>query len=49
MSLKRFSTNAIVLAVLTVLVSACETVEGAGRDLQTAGATVSQEARQAQY
>ena len=29
-------------------VTACETVEGAGRDLQTAGSTVSDEARDAQ-
>ena len=28
-------------------VTACSTVEGFGRDMQTAGATVSQEAREA--
>jgi predicted small secreted protein len=34
------------LALLAV--TACETVEGAGRDLQTAGATVTGEAQDAQ-
>jgi entericidin B len=36
----------ISLALLTL--AACETVEGAGRDLQTAGQVVQQEANQAQ-
>mgnify|MGYP001233771237 CR=1 FL=1 len=38
---------ALTLAVLTAL-TACETVEGAGRDLQTAGQAVTTEARRAQ-
>ncbi|MFN4099715.1 MAG: entericidin A/B family lipoprotein [Pararhodobacter sp.] len=36
------------LAAATMGLAACETVEGAGRDLQAAGATVSHEARQTQ-
>ncbi len=31
-----------------VSLAACETIEGAGRDLQTAGAVVTDEAQQAQ-
>ena len=38
---------ALPLIALLALV-ACETVEGAGRDLQSAGATVSHEARKVQ-
>lgn len=38
---------AILLAALLAL-AACETVEGAGQDLQHAGAAVSAEARKAQ-
>ncbi|MCC5957872.1 entericidin A/B family lipoprotein [Roseinatronobacter sp. S2] len=37
----------IILFGLTAL-AACATVEGAGRDMQSAGQTISQEARQAQ-
>ncbi|MGI3165288.1 entericidin A/B family lipoprotein [Pseudooceanicola sp. 200-1SW] len=38
---------AICLAALTAL-TACETVQGAGRDLQKAGAAIEGEARQTQ-
>jgi predicted small secreted protein len=39
----------VLLPLLALLaVSACETVEGAGRDLQTAGAVVTDEAQDAQ-
>ncbi len=39
----------VLLPLLAQLaVSACETVEGAGRDLQTAGAVVTDEAQDAQ-
>ncbi len=39
----------VLLPLLALLaVSACETVEGAGRDLQTAGAVVVDEAQDAQ-
>ncbi|MCW1931786.1 entericidin A/B family lipoprotein [Pararhodobacter zhoushanensis] len=44
--MKPFAILSLIAAVLTL--SACETVEGAGRDLQSAGQTVSQEARQTQ-
>ncbi|MCA2012578.1 entericidin A/B family lipoprotein [Pararhodobacter sp. CCB-MM2] len=37
----------LLLAAVTTL-SACETIAGAGRDLQTAGSAVSQSARQTQ-
>lgn len=36
----------IIMGLLAL--SACETIEGAGRDMQTAGQAVSQEARRAQ-
>ncbi len=39
----------IILPLLALLVvTACETVEGAGRDMQTAGAAVTDEARDVQ-
>jgi predicted small secreted protein len=39
----------VLLPLLALLaVSACETVEGAGRDLQTAGSVVTDEAQDAQ-
>ncbi len=39
----------LALCALTLLtLAACGTVEGFGRDLQTAGAAVSEEAREAQ-
>ncbi|MDP0927577.1 entericidin A/B family lipoprotein [Paracoccus onubensis] len=38
---------AVLLAVMAV--SACETMQGAGRDLQTAGQVVQQESAEAQY
>lgn len=34
--------------IALVLLTACETIEGAGRDLEDAGATISHEARQTQ-
>jgi predicted small secreted protein len=38
----------VLLPLLAVMaVSACETVKGAGRDMQTAGAVVTSEAQQA--
>lgn len=40
--------GALALFVLSAL-AACETVEGAGRDLQTAGAAVTDTAQEAQY
>lgn len=43
----RLSKFALPLIAL-LAVTACETVEGAGRDLQSAGATVSHEARKVQ-
>lgn len=39
-------TLALLCAVLAI--SACNTIQGAGEDLQTAGATVSHEARKAE-
>ncbi|ARO14486.1 hypothetical protein BVG79_01140 [Ketogulonicigenium robustum] len=39
--------NLIILVALAGL-AACSTIEGAGRDLQSAGQSVSQEARRAQ-
>ena len=44
---KKMLGTAMLLAVMAV--SACETVQGAGRDLQTAGQVVQQEGAQAQY
>lgn len=39
----------VMLPLIAVLgLAACETVEGAGRDLQTAGAVVTNEAQDAQ-
>ena len=39
---------ALLLLVAAAALSACETIEGAGRDLQSAGSAVSQTARQTQ-
>lgn len=39
---------ALLLLVAATALSACETIEGAGRDLQSAGSAVSQTARQTQ-
>ena len=44
---KKVLGTAMLLAVIAV--SACETVQGARRDLQTAGQVVQQEGAQAQY
>ena len=44
--MKPFAILALFASVLAL--SACETVEGAGRDIQTAGTAVSQGARQVQ-
>jgi predicted small secreted protein len=41
-------TKATALATLLLALAACETVEGAGQDLQTAGEAISQESREAQ-
>ncbi|WP_232844977.1 entericidin A/B family lipoprotein [Paracoccus onubensis] len=38
-----------VLLLAVMAVSACETVQGAGRDMQTAGQMVQQESADAQY
>jgi predicted small secreted protein len=39
-----------VLAIVALLIaSACETIEGAGRDMTTAGQTVTSEAKKAAY
>ena len=39
----------LTLALIAILaLTACETVKGAGRDLNTAGSTITQEAQQAQ-
>lgn len=43
---RKISAVAALLAVVTL--SACETVGGAGRDIQSAGAAISNEAAQAQ-
>ena len=45
--MKRFSLISITLAALVAL-SACETVEGAGRDLQMGGQAVSEVASETQ-
>ncbi|MEX5728223.1 entericidin B [Rhodovulum iodosum] len=42
----RFAAAALALFSFMAL-TACETVEGAGRDLETAGKTISREAREA--
>ena len=39
----------MILAMAFVTLSACETVEGAGRDLTSAGTAITQEAQGAKY
>ena len=39
----------MILAMAFVTLAACETVEGAGRDLTSAGTTITQEAQGAKY
>lgn len=46
MTTKTFSAIA---ALMFLGLSACETVEGAGRDIQSAGAAVTDTAQEAQY
>ncbi len=36
------------LALTLLVLAACETVEGAGQDIQSAGAAISQESQEAQ-
>lgn len=38
----------LMIVALLFTLAACETMEGAGRDMQTAGQAVSEEARRAQ-
>jgi entericidin B len=40
--------NAVLVLVAALALSACETVEGAGEDLQNAGQTIESEANNAQ-
>lgn len=43
-----FDPRAALLAMTLLTLAACETVEGAGQDIQTAGEAISQESREAQ-